>query len=116
MPTRSTLSNANQLDADIIAAVPLVGNRHESSAPPAKSAPGRPWRLSPQPSTGPCSPSEQSNRTSPGKHLMVSGSTATNSSLPSDRLSTWRVAALATSCAESQSQAHMLIGDGVIAR
>ncbi len=66
--------------------------------------------------TAPCSPSEQSSSTSPASTWFSLVSTPTNSSVPRERLSRWRVRAEAASPAGEHSQSLLLAGDGVVAR
>ena len=117
MPTRSTLSNADQLHADIIAAVPLVGKR-----PPVCCAASlqvrflrddaRPFRTASPRRAGRRSKAAAHRRQAPGARSI---STFTNRSLPSERLSRWRVSAFGGLAGGEQAQAHLLVGHGVIA-
>ena len=89
--------NAYQLHADIITAVPLVGNIDQSlcrGSSNRRHVPRRP--RFPTPVTEPCNPSEHNSSTSSTKTWCSLISAATISSLPRDRLSTCRVAASAS--------------------
>ena len=111
------VAHADQLDADIIAAIPLIGKRDRVCAA-AVSRSGFHVTISAisAPLTGPCRPSEHSSSTSSTCTWRSSISTFTKRSLPSERLSRWRVSASAASRCGEQTHAHLFGDHGMVAR